>query len=304
MKWTLATVTAVLLAASPAIAAPAPVVVVEDAVNTTVAERENSGAGKRIVLWEWTNTRDIDSVGNLRTSAGKLSSSKEIKNIMNWETWRPTELPTGLYYQPMVRTKAQTSGDAWNNLLSAINSQPNKNQKPIVHFYNEPEYNGISAQDAANTWKSLMLPLRSSKGVELVGPAISSSPEGVAWLKSFMGYLSSSEKPNYVGAHFYTNKDSGVDGEISAAKNHLSGLISSYGLPLIVSEIASTSRNYNDVYKFTTTMSDWLDGQSKVKMYGFFGVSRQPVNDFVSPQAQLLDTSGSWTALGKYLGGF
>ncbi|KXJ91769.1 hypothetical protein Micbo1qcDRAFT_161790 [Microdochium bolleyi] len=224
---------------------------------------------------------------------------------MNWETWRPTELPSNLYFQPMVRTPAQASGDAWNQMVANIGAQPNTSKKPIVHFYNEPErQSGLSAKQAADTWKSKMLPLRKSKGVELVGPAVASDSAGAAWLKAFMGYLGADEKPDYVGCHFYTNQNSAVNTEIEAAKNHLASVIFAYGLPIVVSEIASTSRNSNDVVKFTKTMAEWMDQQDYVKMYGFFGVSRQPTDSFVSPAAQLLDSSGSWTSLGKYLGGW
>ncbi|KAJ1334114.1 glycosyl hydrolase [Microdochium nivale] len=304
MKWSITTLTAAFLAISPALTAPTPAVNEGTTTAELSARATNLGAGKRIVLWEWTNTRDFDGSAALKASAAKLSSSKEIKAVMNWETWRPQELPANLYFQPMVRTPAQASGDAWSQMLTNINAQPNKSKKPIVHFYNEPERNGVSAKDAAATWKSKMLPLRKSKGVELVGPAIASSPEGLAWLKSFMGYLSDGQKPDYVGCHFYTNKNSAVDKEITAAKNHLAAIIFAYGLPIVVSEIASTSRNSADVVKFTKTMAEWMDKQALVKMYGFFGVSRQPADSFVSPQAQLLNTSGAWTALGKYLGGW
>ncbi|RYP26037.1 hypothetical protein DL768_011847 [Monosporascus sp. mg162] len=63
------------------------------------------------------------------------------------------------------------------------------------------------------------------------------------------------------------------------------------------------SRYLNVVRNFTTEVGNWLDGQDWVVEDGFFGVSREPTDDFVSPAAQLLGGNGTWTELGKWLVG-
>ncbi|KAI1077753.1 glycoside hydrolase family 128 protein [Whalleya microplaca] len=254
--------------------------------------------GKRIILWEWTLTQDLQlqKLPQLLTAITTLSSSSVITSITNWETWRPTELPKKLKFRPMVRTKQHLSGENWNNLLSVAKSQKNT----IVHFFNEPERNGIDATDAANIWKQNMVPLRKQYNIKLVAPGCASSQQGSQWLDTFMKQLGKDEQPDYLNLHFYTTDGNPVDQEIQSGKTYLSGRHDTYKLPVIVGEIASTSRNANDVDKFSKDLAQWLDSQNWVVEYGLYGVSCDVSDSFVSPVAQLLDSNGAWTALGRW----
>ncbi|KAI1409836.1 glycoside hydrolase family 128 protein [Hypoxylon sp. FL1857] len=281
------------LAACILLASPANAVPVETPEGLT--ERA-SASGKRIILWETSLTAQLKSIPNLLTSAAKLSSSTVIKSITNWETKRPQELPKKLPFRPMVRTPQHLSGDNWNSLISVVSSQKNT----IVHFYNEPERAGISAADAVAQWRQKMLPLRKKYGAKLVAPGCASDPNGSSWLQSFMGMLAANEKPDYINLHFYTLPTNPCDQEIQNAKNFFTDKHNTYKLPIIVGEIASTSRDKAQVDKFTKSVSKWFDGQSWIAEYGFFGVSTKVVDSFVSPAAQMLDANGAWTALGKW----
>ncbi|KAH9908441.1 hypothetical protein F4778DRAFT_795880 [Xylariomycetidae sp. FL2044] len=79
---------------------------------TPRAEAQNG----RIILWDYRNTNDYPSYPGLQQSAASLASSPVIKSIVNWETWRPAELPANLDYEPMVRTPAQLTGGDWRLL--------------------------------------------------------------------------------------------------------------------------------------------------------------------------------------------
>ena len=66
---------------------------------------------------------------------------------------------------------------------------------------------------------------------------------------------------------------------------------------VIVSEIASISRNYNDVLAFTAQVANWADETAWVHEYGFFGCMETLADNFVSPGAQLMNPNGSFKDL-------
>ncbi|KAK7738401.1 hypothetical protein SLS53_006216 [Cytospora paraplurivora] len=263
-----------------------------------IAKREASvHAGKRIILWDYTLTEAYQSNSNIQASAAALTSSPGISAALNWNTWKPSELPSDVPFQPMIRTPDQLSGDDWTNLISVVSSG---GESTIVHFYNEPDTTGVSASDAAASFKSNVVPLRTQYGCKLVGPAVESNDAGTAWLQEFYSGLSSDEMPNYLGVHFYTAETTPAETEVGNAKSYISAEHSRYNLPVIVSEIGSTSRDADSVDTFTKEISAWLDSQDWIHSYGFFGATTTPVDGFVSPAAQLLDSAGSWTSLGNW----
>ncbi|RYP68342.1 hypothetical protein DL771_006728 [Monosporascus sp. 5C6A] len=263
----------------------------------SVSRRGSGGVG-RTLLWDWTLTRDRGDPA-IEATVNSLASSGKITSITNWETWRPPELPSDIPFRPMVRTPAQLSGEPWENLLSVLTSE----EKKIVHFFNEPDKQGILPADAAKMWKDAMLPLRQDYSARLVSPGCASSDDGTRWLDEFMGHLTDGEKPDYMALHFYTKAHEPADKEILAAKQYLETRHEQHNLPVIINELASTSRDLNIVRNFTTEVGNWLDGQDWVVEYGVFGVSREPTDGFVSPAAQLLHSNGTWTELGKWFVG-
>ena len=296
----LQTTLSLLLASGTTLAAPmpAPAGFVERMM--MVRRNDTEPARKRLALWEWTLTRDVDAVPGIRASAESLAGSAAVAGTMNWETWVPEEV--ALPHFPMARTPESASNpDSWNQLVGSLQRQQEQGVgAPLVHFLNEPERQGVSAGDAANLWREKFLPLRAEQGARLVGPAPASDPQGVAWLDEFMLALGPDEKPDYIGVHFYTSQDVPSELEIVAAQTHISTMSTKYGTPVVVSEIASTNRDAGQVDTFTREMVAWLDAQDFVFQYGFFGMSLVPADDFVSPAAQLLDQDGNWTNLGRF----
>ncbi|KAI8632004.1 glycoside hydrolase family 128 protein [Xylariaceae sp. FL1651] len=257
-----------------------------------------AAASKRIVLWDYTLTRDVGSVPGIKKSAASLAKSKVTHTVINWETWRPSELPANLIHEPTVRTPTYLSGDNWNNVKSAATARKGL----TVHFYNEPERQSptVTAEQAAAQWKSHMVPLRKKFGAKLGSPACAADATGTAWMDAFMSHLGAGEKPDFVGLHYYTAQDGNAKQQVAAAQSYLQGRHGKFGIPVSVREIASTSRTQGVVTDFTKQMSAWLDKQSWVHSYGFFGVSRMPVDSFVSPKAQLMGPQGDWTDLGRF----
>lgn len=287
------TAVSLLLASSSAVAAPTP------APPGFLQRRQGPAPRKRLALWEWTLTRDVNSYPGIRSSAEALVGSSVVAGTMNWETWTPEEV--NLPHFPMARqTDIISNPDAWQQLVSSLERQQQQGvAAPLVHFLNEPERQNVGAADAANLWRQSFLPLRAQYGAALVGPAPASDLGGTAWLDEFMLALGDDEKPDYVGVHYYTSQDLASELEITNAQTYITGQALKYGIPVVVSEIASTNRDYAQVESFTREMIAWLDGQENVFQYGFFGMSREPADGFVSPAAQLLDQDGNLTDLGR-----
>ena len=293
------TAISLLLASSSAVAAPTPAPL---GFKERMLARANAMADaprKRLALWEWTLTRDVNAYPGIRSSAEALAGSSVVAGTMNWETWTPDEV--NLPHFPMARQPDIISNpDAWRQLTTSLERQKQQGvAAPLVHFLNEPERQGVSAGEAANLWRQSFLPLRAQYGAALVGPAPASDPNGGAWLDEFMFALGDGEKPDYVGVHYYTSQNLASDVEAASAQAYIAGQALKYGLPVVVSEIASTNRDYAQVEAFTREMIAWLDAQDNVFQYGFFGMSREPTDGFVSPAAQLLDRDGNLTNLGR-----
>ncbi|KAL9116452.1 MAG: hypothetical protein Q9187_007023 [Circinaria calcarea] len=231
---------------------------------------------KRCLLWDWTNTNGIP------WAMEKIHFSGPFSSVSNWNTWTPPELKNRLPFRPMVRLEAQLTGSDWKNIESS--------DQPIIHFFNEPERAGISPERAADVWFKQVLPLRQHKDKKLVSPSCASDPAGQVWIAEFMDRVGS-DQPDFLGLHYY-----GTDGDAAIA--YLEMMHEKYPhLPIIVSEIASTSRDYTDVLSFTAQLANWMDATAWIFEYGVFGCMRELADGVVSPAARLMNRDGAFTDL-------
>ena len=100
-----------------------------------------------------------------------------------------------------------------------------------------------------------------------------------------------SDPPDFLGVHYY-----GTDG--NAAIKYIKDMHNKHPhMPVIVSEIASISRNKNDVYGFTIQLANWMDQTDWVFEYGFFGCMRKLADGSVSHEARLMEPDGRFTDL-------
>lgn len=236
---------------------------------------------KRCLLWDWTNSSGPGNPG-VPWAMNQANFHGPISSVSNWNTWTPPELHDRAPYRPMVHLEAQLSGGDWQNILAS--------REPIVHFFNEPDKNGITPQRAADAWHRQLVPqLRQQRGKKLVGPSVSNDDNGQRWLEDFMR-LTTSAPPDYLGLHYY-----GTDGD--ACIRYLKGMHARYRKPIIVSEIASVSRNADSVYGFTIQLANFMDETEWVFEYGFFGCMRELADGFVSPAARLMEPDGRFTDL-------
>ena len=139
-----------------------------------------------------------------------------------------------------------------------------------------------------------MIPLRQQRGKKLVGPGIANDDQGKQWLAQFMKLIGS-QKPDYLNLHLYE-----TDG--SRAIQYLQHMHEKYQLPIWLTEMASIHRNYADVLYFTAQLCDFCDSTTWIDKYALFGLMPRPADNFVSPQAQLMHSDGSFRdLLWKYL---
>jgi hypothetical protein len=93
---------------------------------------------KRSLLWDWTNTQNLPSRMDTVNFDGPISS------ISNWNAWVPPELKGRAPFRPMIHLERELNGNEWQWIKDS--------DQPIIHFFNEPERNGISPQKAADYW--------------------------------------------------------------------------------------------------------------------------------------------------------
>lgn len=265
-------------------------------------------SSKRTLLWDWTLTRDHDATPALQTTTASLTKpSSRIASITNWNAWRPPELPADLPFRPMIRTPAQLEGHEWDMIRGSVEAELRRDpDSPVIlHTFNEPERIPLSVAEALRLWRTTILPLRQAHGrrVQLVSPACASDPAGSQWLDAFMaGLPDARDGPDLLGLHFYALPGQTADQGLAAAQAYLEARRARFGRPVVVAELASTSRDPAVVDRFSRALARWLEGRERgwVVEYGFFGAMREVADGFVSPAAQLLDREGAWTGLGRW----
>ena len=186
----------------------------------------------------------------------------------------------------MIHLEPQLQGNEWQWVVDS--------QWEIVHFFNEPERAGITPEKAAQDWHQKMVPLRQQHHKKLVSPSCSNDENGQKWINRFMDLVKDSP-PDFLGLHYYGTKS-------QEAINFIEHMHQQHpAQKVIVSEIASISRNKHEVYEFTFDVSNWMDKTDWVFEYGWFGCMRKLADNFVSPVAQLMKPDGHFTLLMDYL---
>ncbi|OCK80221.1 glycoside hydrolase family 128 protein [Lepidopterella palustris CBS 459.81] len=198
---------------------------------------------------------------------------------MTWHCWAPPGLNGRLHFRPMIRTRMETFGPEWANIENTRDA--------IIHFLNEPELT-MSPSEAAEIWLRQIIQLR-QKNNKLVSPAVKSNEGGMKWLAEFMDLIRANP-PDYLGLHYY-----GTDSNQAIA--YIEEMHARHLYPVIVSEIASISKEMDSVRRFTVNTSNWMDETDWIYEYGFFGCTRVLSDGFVSEAAQLMDPHGKFTDL-------
>ncbi|KAK3312094.1 glycosyl hydrolase catalytic core-domain-containing protein [Apodospora peruviana] len=186
-----------------------------------------------------------------------------------------------------------------------------KDGRNITHImsFNEPdgpaEYGGANADPsaAAQAWVDNIIPLR-KMGVKVGLPACTGSPDGLAWLKTFLDSCSTivsdgGNKKNcsydFVPIHWY--------GDFGGLASHMG----EYSATFPNKSIWITEYNFNDQALSTTQdfynmSAEYFDRLDFVERYSLFGAFRSDVSN-VGANAAMLNKDGELTDIGAwYLG--
>ncbi|XDG09819.1 hypothetical protein ABKA04_009434 [Annulohypoxylon sp. FPYF3050] len=240
---------------------------------------------KRQILWDWTNSAGPGNPGVPdKINQVPFGGNSPVASVVNWNAWVPPELKDRVPFRPMVRVLQSTSGNDWATIENS--------KYPIILFFNEPERAGITPEQAKDIWYKQMLPLRKNKGKKLGSPAVASDDNGIKWIEKFMS-LVSNDPPDFLCLHYYSTNANDAIKYIQNMHNKWPKH------KVMVTEIASIDRNYQNVLSFTVQVCNWMDSQDWVFEYGLFDFQRKVADNFVSPAAQLMDGNGNFTELGK-----
>jgi len=188
-----------------------------------------------------------------------------------------------LAFVPMLWGQPTTSGSFYNTVKSLNDKGMN-----ITHVlgFNEPDGDkstggsSIAADKAASLWMSEIEPL-SNLGIKLGAPAVTGSPQGTAWLKSFYSACNGKCTTDFIPVHWY--------GVFEGLASHVGEVYATFGNKTIW------------VTEFADPNVALLDTQS---MYNSsFGSFRSSASN-VGVNVAMLNRAGQLTDIGSwYLGG-
>ncbi|KAK0939440.1 hypothetical protein LTR29_008936 [Friedmanniomyces endolithicus] len=240
---------------------------------------------KRGLCWPTAN-HNTDQVHPFTKPGSKISW------LYNWSP-DPTPNAASLDYVPMQ----------WNHIhIDDLASKAQTAHATAVLGFNEPELpdqSNMSAELAAREWLRCVEPLRKA-GVRCGSPGISSAPQGVVWLKEFIGRIrEGGSDVDFYCFHWY-----GV--ELGQFYDYLWSTyyqMPDQGKKVWVTEWASTNWDKDNplpkehVEAFAKTSAEYLDTLEWVERYAWFGPMRD--TGTVGKWARMLDDDGNLTDLGK-----
>ena len=191
----------------------------------------------------------------------------------------------------------------WNHVN--IDELPNtlqSNSSTTLLAFNEPELTSQSNMPvslAASEWVRVIEPLR-KKGLRAGSPGISSAPDGVKWLISFLAAIRQAGSDiDFYALHWYGE---GLDGFYDYIWSTYYQL--GHDKPVWITEFACTNWSIERpldggmVEAFCRDACVYLDGLEWVEKYAWFGAMRDCGT--VGKGAGMIDREGGLTGLGKW----
>ncbi|KAF5393824.1 hypothetical protein D9757_000190 [Collybiopsis confluens] len=256
-------------AASSPVSSPAP--------SSTPASASGDGSGKGCLAWPNGNS-DLEHYKTDKTST-----------IYSWSESGPSNAAEiGFTFAPQLW--GWKNADAFGKVVVAGYSN-------VALFVNEPNEAGqanMSPQDAVGLWNQYMEPLR-SQGYRLGSAATSSNPNGMVWMNEFFAACNGGCKPDFMAVHWY-------DISADSFKSYVEQWHTAFNLPIWVTEFAYQDFNGNNqgdlsqIQSFMGDVTGWMDQQSYVEKYCWFGAMHDLVN--VNPLNSLMNSDGTPTNLG------
>jgi len=246
--------------------------------------------GKRGLAWFNTN------------ACSDLQLMKSVSWLYNWGSTPDQALVNcfeqlGIEYIPM---QWGTGG------LDSLNQTIFGNSKHLFTF-NEPNFHGQSnvlPATAASVWKTLEA-ISAERGMKLSSPSAAACGPNPAtdcyagswypepWFDAFFGNCTGC-RVDFLTSHIYTC-------DINQFTTFINGL-KKYNKPIWLTEFAcpAAGQPIAKEIEFMKQALAFLDGESQVERYSWFGTRLDPGDGWLGPQVDLLSqTSSSLTQLGK-----
>ncbi|KAF5392853.1 hypothetical protein D9757_000956 [Collybiopsis confluens] len=203
--------------------------------------------------------------------------------LYNWGDTAPAKLPSGIQFVPMQWGK---------NGIEGFQTKAKAAKATYVLGFNEPErpdQANMPVATAVQLFKQYITPLR-SQGIKVGAPAVSSAPEGQAWIKAFAQQCTGCF--DFIPLHWYGTGSSNFLAYLDTM--HKDPALATYHF--WVTEFGDTTMNNAATVKtFLTDTVKGMDGLSYVDRYAWFDYSTSTPG----LQTNLLDASGNLNDLGK-----
>ncbi|KAF2101962.1 hypothetical protein NA57DRAFT_73401 [Rhizodiscina lignyota] len=261
-------------------------------VHAVLASASRSSKRGLIYIADSSHPTDVDDF---------LSKSSDLTWYYNYGPEPSPPLSnTSLQFVPMLWGTSDNNGA--NSFLDSVKSQITSGSKiQYVLGFNEPDGSkdtggsNVSPGDAASTWQSQIEPLH-KLGVQLGAPAVTGSPDGLKWLKSFFSACNGKCTTDFIPVHWY--------GDFEGLASYVGQVGAAYpGKEIWVTEYADPNANLSDSQTFYNQSVGWFDRMENITHYSYFGSFRSSASN-VGPNAAMLDQDGDLTDIGSwYLGG-
>jgi len=237
-------------------------------------------AGKEGLAWgDW-------DTSNLAALAG---NGLKPSWIYTWSPWNINQ-QAGLELIPMFHDPGSAT-----DFVNAFNAGVWAHSSAIL-FLNEPDINGVSPATAVSLWKQYMQPRSSFR---LGSPVVASNTNGKSWLQQFMSQCSGC-KIDFVPLHWYGSN-------ANAFISYVQDMHNTFGRNVWITEWACVQYSssdpdcsQNNVYSFMGQTTLWLDQQSYVERWAWFGALKNVAATGVPATNALLTSDGqSRTGLGN-----
>ncbi|KAG8869731.1 hypothetical protein FRC20_000975 [Serendipita sp. 405] len=203
---------------------------------------------------------------NLSSSFIPNAATDKTCYIYDWSSWPPsTTLPQGLKFVPMFWGPGHEADWTSNVIQGATNYGIAMGMQEV----NQAGGANMTPAQGAQSWKDMLVPLRTNKNYQLVSPSVTSASSGIPWLQSFMSLLTDSEKPDFMAVHWYGKT-------LLDMQNYLTTFHNAFpGKTVWVTEFACEGFDgtgcTDDISYFANGADDWLSSQSWIGAYFPFG---------------------------------
>jgi len=233
---------------------------------------------------------------NIRVLTGNKVGDTPVSWIYTWGPYSVKAASAiGLDFVPMFWGSGTES-----TFESQLRSGGFANSTAVLGF-NEPnraDQSNLAAATAVSLWKQYIQPLKSSHGLSLGAPAVSSDSTGLPWLRSFVSECSGCTI-DFIPIHWYGSNPSYFESYVENIHN-------TFNKPIWITEWACVQYvstdpacDENGVKNFLETTVKWLYAQSYVQRFAWFGAMKAVPSGIPSYDALLTSNGDSLSATGS-----